>query len=480
MERSALTTMAMAAVLAISMCMPAKAMAGTCCNDSEPGCNAGQNVGASCGGNNVCVAITDKCTKKKPKFEGVDCSCTTNNSKLEVPELLDFTTLNLSAKPSETKNLKVKNGGGVPFDITYCVTAGSDDFSALSTGTQTGAIAPPVSKEGSPPAPVCTGRMHSAMVPQLGFLNLPLEFAPQLSGDYTGSLYIDSTAALNPSAGLSLLGKGTGMMGFKFLSPTLSISSLGGSAQLACSKAYLGVVFTVPGSSSSSNLMYGFSTNKGKTFSKAVLLYENRDLLSEPLIVPALTGTGFQVTYTDESTSPVSVWTFPFTPGQSSTVTPIKITSGIGSSMAVGGGYYWLGVDALSPSINAQFWGSVDGVKWNQYTVPISTNFTSDANIVYGWGNVWAFWTDSGTTLGSPINRYASLSTNLGMTFGTPMLFHAFPAGATAAYFSPNTSFSGGTVLDPGTWSPDGTDVHFVRRLSAPRRLIAAGSADRR
>jgi len=462
MKRSAVSKSALAGALAICLCLPAKVLATGCCDDSETGCKTGQNVGDSCGGGNVCVAITDKCTKKKPEHPGVDCSCTTNNSKLEVSPSLDFATLNLSANPSETKNLKVKNGGGVPFDVTYCVTAGSDNFSALSPGTQTGAILPPVSKAVSPDMVICTGRVEGTQVPELGFANLPLKLAPQLSGAYTGSLHIESTDALSSSTDVSLVGKGKGLLSLGFRMPTIPITKLGGSAELACNKSYIGVVFANLMAQTNSTLMYSTSTNQGKTFSKPLTLYDNLHLLSDPLIVRALTGNGFQVMYTDETTNPESVWTFPYTPGQSSTITPLQVTTGRATSLDEGGGYYWLGVDAVTPSISAQFWGSTDGMKWNQYTVPVGTNFTSDANIVYGWGHLWAVWTDYGTTLSSPINRYASLSTNFGLSFNPALLFHAFPANSTVAYFSPTTFFSEGTLLDFGTSSSNFPTVPFT------------------
>jgi len=450
--------MAMAAALALSMCMPARAMADTCCDDSEPGCNAGQKTGTSCGGNNVCVAITDKCTKKKPKFEGVDCSCTTNNSKLEVPELLDFSTLNLSANPSETKNFKVKNGGGVPFNVTYCITAGTD-FSAESPSGQGAAIAQLVGAEASPPAPICTGRMKSAMVPEFGFTNVPVKFDRQLPGASTGNIYFDSTAALNPSANVSLIGKATGALSFGLRPPPLSIASSGGSVELACNKLDIGLVYLFEPSSNSSMVMSSFSTNK-TTFSKPAPLFGNGHLLSNLLLTRALTGNGFLVGYTDLGTTPESVWTFSWTPGQPPG-TPTEVGSGILSSLNAGGNMYWIGINALSPSITAEYLNSNDAMTWNPLSAPVGTNFTSDANFVYAWGGkAWALWTDSGTTLGSPINRYASLYD--GTAFRAPILFHAFPAGATAAYFSPNTSFSGGTVLDPGSWSPDGSTTPFT------------------
>ena len=246
--------------------------------------------------------------RKNPPTRESICSCTTNNSKLEVPELLDFNTLNLSVTPSKTENLKVKNAGGVPFDITYCITAGEDDFSTVLPSADGAEISTPVSLEASPLTDDCTGRMKTALVPQLGFTDLPVELAPQLSGDYIGSLHIESTAALDPTADIDLVGNGKGQLSFGFHPPTISISKMGGSAEIACNSIYTGVVFVVPTSPTSSELMYSTSINDGKTFSKPEVLFGGHDLLASPLISKALTGKGFQFVYTDESTAPPSVY----------------------------------------------------------------------------------------------------------------------------------------------------------------------------
>lgn len=73
MNRKAVGILASIGAFAICLAIAAKVFADGCCDDSEAGCKTGQKVGDSCGtGGVVCVAITDKCTKKKPTYPGVD------------------------------------------------------------------------------------------------------------------------------------------------------------------------------------------------------------------------------------------------------------------------------------------------------------------------------------------------------------------------------------------------------------------------
>jgi len=390
-----------------------------CCAVSASGCQ-GKALGTSCGtGGNVCVFIANKCPKPKDN-PGDLCECSKPDSSLTVkPDSLGF-SLNLSSKTSTARSINLLNSGGIPLDVGISQTSGEDAFSVNSTTTT---------------------------VPPKGKIKVPVTYQPPQAGSFSGGIDIVSDAAKGPpTASVDLTGTAKGSFR-TLLSKPIKITSQAAGVEMSYNPAsgVLGAVFYNPIGSSQADILYSTSTNGGKAWSPPFPLVSDGNENLTPLIVAAPSGQ-FIILFTDQTgsqTTKVLKWK----PGQPAP-TPTLIGPGFPESVVAGGGNFYLGMFSAS---HAQFRTSSDGgLTWTPYSdVPVDpSDFTCDANIAFGSdGTIYAFWEDYGLT---SEKRFESFSSDHGVSFSPPILWHSFADPVDGIYFDPTMFLFGTTLTDFG------------------------------